>query len=145
MISVSVRKKSVFGAMLLILACTLFAQVTAHAETNEISIQSVTLSSTEGNTEEINPATTDGQKINLDLKLYDPGDSVTYTVEIKNNTDRNFYIDDESVASIISAKKLQDKMETIGQVYKLSVDQYKKGVILNLLPKSTIENIISRL
>lgn len=28
---------------------------------------------------------------------------------------------------------------------KLSVDQFKKGVILNLLPKSTIENIISSL
>ena len=91
----------------MILACTLFAPVTAHAETNEISIQSVTLSSTEGNAEEINPATTDGQKINLDLKLYDPGDSVTYTVEIKNNTDSNFYIDDES------AKTTTDYLEYV--------------------------------
>ena len=43
----------------------------------------------------------------------------------------NFYIDDESVASIISAKKLQDKMETIGQVYKLSVDQYASVNTIN--------------
>ena len=127
--------------MLLILACTLFAPVTAHAETNEISIQSVTLSSTEGNAEEINPATTDGQKINLDLKLYDPGDSVTYTVEIKNNTDSNFYIDDES------AKTTTDYLEYVfdyGNTRAIAAGQSRSINLVvtykNKVPADQLEN-----
>lgn len=141
MIGVSVRKKSVFGAMLLILACTLFAPVTAHAETNEISIQSVTLSSTEGNAEEINPATTDGQKISLDIKLYDPGDSVTYTVGIKNNTDSNFYIDDES------AKTTTDYLEYVfdyGNTRAIAAGQSRSINLVvaykNKVPADQLEN-----
>ena len=141
MISVSVRKKSVFGAMLLILACTLFAPVTAHAETNEISIQSITLSSTEGNAEEINPATTDGKKINLDIKLYDPGDSVTYAVEIKNNTDSNFYIDDES------AKTTTDYLEYVfdyGNTRAIAAGQSRSINLVvtykNKVPADQLEN-----
>ena len=125
----------------MILACTLFAPVTAHAETNEISIQSVTLSSTEGNAEEINPATTDGKKISLDIKLYDPGDSVTYTVEIKNNTDSNFYIDDES------AKTTTDYLEYVfdyGNTRAIAAGQ-SRGIKLivtykNKVPADQLEN-----
>lgn len=127
--------------MLLILACTLFAPVTAHAETNEISVQSVVLSSTEGNAEEINPATTDGEKINLDIKLYDPGDSVTYAVEIKNNTDSNFYIDDES------AKTTTDYLEYVfdyGNTRAIAAGQSRSIKLIvtykNKVPADQLEN-----
>lgn len=85
---------------LVIMVFSFFLPIIIDAEScdqSEISIKSITLSDTIGNAEEINNATANGKKINLDFKLYDPNDSLKYTIVVKNDSNEDYYFDGESL------------------------------------------------
>ena len=66
-------------------------------DTSSITIDSINVDNISGNAEELSSATISGKKINLDLKLYDPGDSIEYTLSVKNTSSEDFYFDEESL------------------------------------------------
>ncbi len=86
--------------MLTILLFVLFMPFIVNAEScnsSSITIDSIELGNISGNAEELSDASVDGKKINLDLKLYDLGDSIEYVLSLKNHSNEDFYFDEESL------------------------------------------------
>ena len=67
--------------------------VTALAET-KVEVKSISFIEKSENTVINNEATTDGEKINLDLTFYDKNDYATYKVVVKNSNSVGLYIND---------------------------------------------------
>ena len=61
-----------------------------------ITIDSIKLENVNGSAEELNDASVSGKQINLDLQLYDPGDFLEYSFIVKNGSDSDIYLDEES-------------------------------------------------
>lgn len=66
-------------------------------DSSSIKLDSIELSTTSGNAEEVTEAIISGKKINIDLKLYDPGDSIEYNIIVKNTSNEDYYFDEESL------------------------------------------------
>ena len=71
----------------------LFIPITVFAE-NKVEIKSIALLEKSENTKINTEASTDGEKINLDLTFYDKDDYATYKVVVSNPNDINLYIND---------------------------------------------------
>ena len=85
---------------LVFLLLVLFLPFSVYAETcdsSSIKLESIEPCSIIGNVEEVSPATINGKQINLDLKLYDPGDSIVYNLKVKNDSNEDFYFDEQSL------------------------------------------------
>lgn len=66
----------------------MFESFIVNAETCDISsikLESIELNTINGNAEEVENASVSTKKINLDIKLYDPGDSIEYNLIVINN------------------------------------------------------------
>ena len=90
------QKKKIF----IVLLCLLFLPFLVNAEScdsSNIKLESIELNTTSGNAEEVTEASVNDKKINLDLKLYDPGDSVEYNLIVKNTSNEDFYFNEESL------------------------------------------------
>ena len=78
----------------LLLFLMIFIPLCVHAETCDstyIKIESIRLINVNG-VEEINEASVNGMKINLDLKMHDVGDIAEYELKVKNTSNEDFYI-----------------------------------------------------
>lgn len=87
------KSKKVFFLLLisiLLIPCFVKAE---EDESNNIKLDSITLNSKSENAEEVSSAKLDGKKISLDLKLYDPGDYVEYSIKIKNVSEKEYTFD----------------------------------------------------
>ena len=85
---------------LTILLCILLLPCIVNAEVcnqNSIKLKSIKAKEKSEYTEELTEATIDNNKINLDLKMYDVGDYIEYTLKVKNESDENFYFDENSL------------------------------------------------
>ena len=82
-------KKLLFTLLLIvfIMPITVFAE-------EHIEIKSIELLNKSENTVINNEASTDGEKINLDITFYDVDDYATYKVVVKNNSDKSLFIND---------------------------------------------------
>ena len=86
--------------LLSILLFIMFIPLYVNAETcdsSNIKIESIKLNTTTGNAKEVTEASINDKKINLDLKMYDPGDSIEYILKVKNTSKENYYFDEESL------------------------------------------------
>ena len=83
-------KKLIYSLILIIL---LFP-ITCFAS-GEVEVKSISLLEKSKNTKVNTEATTDGEKINLDLLFYDVDDYATYKVVVKNTTNTNLFINDD--------------------------------------------------
>ena len=89
-------KTGIYSIMFLIL----FIPFIVKAETcclSCVSVDSVELESVNGSAEELSDVSVDGKQINLDLQLYDPGDFLEYSLIVKNDSDSDIYLDEESL------------------------------------------------
>ena len=89
-------KKIIISILLFIM----FLPLVVNAKTcdlSDIKIESIELNNIIGNAEEINTANIKENKINLDLKLYDPGDSIEYNLKVKNNSKDDLFFDEDSL------------------------------------------------
>ena len=71
-----------------------------HAEEcnqNSIKIKSISVKDKSEYVEELNEVTFKDNRINLDLKMYDVGDYIEYELKVKNESDENFYFDENSL------------------------------------------------
>ena len=63
---------------------------------NDIKIEEVTILEKEGYTEELTPINIDNNKINLNLEMYNVGESITYKIKLKNNSNNDYYFTKDS-------------------------------------------------
>lgn len=81
------KKCVIFMLFLLIMPIVVFAE---ECSPDGISLKSVELSEKSGNAEEVNSASIDAGKINLNLKLSEVGDYVQYKIVVKNTTNIDY-------------------------------------------------------
>ena len=77
--------------LLLVLVMFLMFPLVCFAESNA-EVKSITFVEKSENTKVVSEATTDGEKINLDLIFYDQGDYATYDVVVKNKASEKLFI-----------------------------------------------------
>ena len=65
-------------------------------DVSNITITSMKANKIEGNTEVISEPTFEDRTINLNLKMYDVGDSITYDLVIKNDSEEDYMIDEDT-------------------------------------------------
>ena len=64
---------------------------------DSIKIESVKLTDTNGGAEEISEASVSGLKLNLNMKMFNPNDSLEYTLNVKNDSNEDMYFDEKSL------------------------------------------------
>ena len=85
--------------LLLILFLLLFPSVVLAKDTcnsNDIIIEEIKVEEKEGYTEELTPVSIDNNKINLNLEMYTVGESITYKIKVKNNSNNDYYFTKDS-------------------------------------------------
>jgi len=91
-------RRLLFATLLIIIVIPFVAR----AETcnlNDIVIDSITLNSdqTKGNALELSEASSEGLNIKLDIKVYDPKDSLEWTIVLKNNGTKPYTFDESTL------------------------------------------------
>ena len=85
--------------LLLILFLLLFPSMVFAKDTcnnNDIKIEEIKVEEKEGYTEELTPVNIDNNKINLNIEMYTVGESITYKIKIKNNSNNDYYFTKDS-------------------------------------------------
>ena len=85
--------KKVLYVMIMILLLPMFV----YAEDNNLVLKSITLKKLSEDVEELSLATIENNKINLDLKMYEVGDTAEYIVVVENPTDKDLYLEQNIV------------------------------------------------
>ncbi len=80
----------------LILICIPLLVLAEECDTSKITITSMEQIEIEGNTKVISDPTFEDGSINLDLKMYEVGDSITYDLTIKNDSEDDYMIDEDT-------------------------------------------------
>lgn len=88
--------KKYLTLFLLLIMLIPYAVNAESSDSSIVDLESIELNTINGNAEEITEASIKGKKINLDLKLCDPGDSIEYNLKVKNTSNEDFYFDEES-------------------------------------------------
>ena len=73
-----------------------FMVLAEECDITKITITSMEQNSVEGNTEVITEPTFKDRNINLNLKMFDVGDSITYDMSIKNDSNEDYMIDENT-------------------------------------------------
>ena len=85
--------------LLLILFLLLFPSMVLAKDTcdsNDIIIEEINIEEKEGYPEELTPVSIDNNKINLNLEMYNIGESITYKIKVKNNSNNDYYFTKDS-------------------------------------------------
>ena len=146
----------------LILLFIPFMVLAEECNINDVVISSIEPIKTNGNLVEKTEATAKGQKINLDLKVYEEGDSIEYKVLLKNTSNEDYYFDENSLkqdndymsyefiyqdnSNIIKPK--EEKELIIRVTYKNKVQEESStgsinktnNIVINLSNKNIINN-----
>ncbi len=156
-------KKIVLFLLLLFTPLFVFAKDTC--DPSNIKIESITLEDTKGNIEEVKKASSNSQKINLGLRMNVVGDTASYKIVLKNNSNEDYYFDEKSlnldtdyVDYTVSyeddnnlTKSGEEKILFLKVVYKEKMDsstlenglyQDTQVVKLNLTNNNLVEEII---
>ena len=80
----------------LILLFIPFIVLAEECDISKITISSMEQSSIEGNTEIISEPTFKDRNIKLNIKMYEVGDSITYDLVIKNDSEEDYMIDEDT-------------------------------------------------
>jgi len=81
---------------LLILLIVPFIVLAEECDVSNITITSMKSNKIEGNTEVISDPTFEDRTIKLNLKMYDVGDSISYDMIIKNDSEEDYMIDEDT-------------------------------------------------
>ena len=111
-------------------------------EKNSIKLESILLKEKTDYEEEKSPAKAKNNTINIDLKMYEPGDFVEYKLKVKNTSNEDFYFD----KSFIDLESdYLDYVLSYGDNTNLVQAQTEKEVLLRIqykkeIPKSAYES-----
>ena len=87
-------KKIVLVMIILLFPSIVLAKDTCN--NNDIKIEEITIEEKEGYTEELTPVSIENNKINLNLEMYNVGESITYKIKVKNNSNNDYYFTKDS-------------------------------------------------
>ncbi len=131
-------KKYLLSILLFIMSIPIYVNAET-CDSSNIKIESIKLNTTTGNAKEVTEASINDKKINLDLKMYDPGDSIEYILKVKNTSKENFYFDEESLkinTDYLQYEFIYDNSSVVEanseKIIKLKIE-YKNKVPTNLL------------
>ena len=79
---------------ILLFPSIVFAKDTCNS--NDIKIEEISIEGQEGYTEELTPVNIDDNKINLNIEMYNVGESITYKIKVKNNSNNDYYFTKDS-------------------------------------------------
>ena len=82
--------------ILLVILFIPFIVLAEECDTSKITITSMKPNKIEGNAEVISDPTFEDRTINLDLKMYEVGDSISYDMTIKNDSEEDYMIDEDT-------------------------------------------------
>ena len=85
--------------LLLMMFLLLFPSMVLAKDTcnnDDIKIEEIKVEEKEGYTEELTPVSIDDNKINLNIEMYNVGESITYKIKIKNNSNNDYYFKKDS-------------------------------------------------
>ena len=85
--------------LLVILFLLLFPSMVLAKDTcnnNDITIEEINVEEKEDYTEELTPVSIENNKINLNLEMYNVGESITYKIKVKNNSNNDYYFTKDS-------------------------------------------------
>ena len=130
----------------LILLLIPFLVLAEECDTSKITIKSIDQSAIKGRTEVIDDPEIKDKNIKLNLKMYDVGDSITYDMTIKNDSEEDYMIDEDTFKTdsdyieytlktndnnnVVKAKSTKDVTLTV---------TYKKEVENNLLSNNKFD------
>ena len=83
--------KKILLFLFLILPISVFAWDSCNSD--KVVIKSISKVDESGYVEENNAPITDGKIVSTDIKLYDVGDSITYNIKLKNDSDEDYSLD----------------------------------------------------
>ncbi len=89
------KKKILFLIILLLIPTLVLAKDTCND--NDINIKSIALKELNGFSEEIQESSINNNTINLNLKMYDVGDSSTYNITVENTSNEDYYFTKDSM------------------------------------------------
>ena len=90
------KNKINYVLLLLLLCLPVFVTAKDTCNSNDIKIEEITILEKEGYTEELTPVNIDNNKINLNLEMYTVGESITYKIKVKNNSNNDYYFTKDS-------------------------------------------------
>ena len=79
-------KKIIYIILLLVLAFIPFECLAKTCNPNDIKINSIIVKEKSENVLEVEPATINGMKLNLNINMYTINDYIIYSVNVKNNS-----------------------------------------------------------
>ena len=91
------KNKIKYLLVLLILLVPSFVLAKDTCNDNEIKIKSITLKELSGFSEKIKESSINNNTINLNLKMYDVGDSSTYYITVENTSSEDYYFTKDSM------------------------------------------------
>ena len=94
--------KKVILTILLFIMLLPFIVKADSCDVEKVTIESITMEESTGNASEKSSATVIENNINLDLSLSDVGDSITYKVDVRNDSEEDMEINEETFNSIES-------------------------------------------
>ena len=89
--------RNILLSFLLLFMFTPFIVNAETCNTDKISISSITIENKTDNVNEIDGATVDGKKINLNLRMSEVGDIIKYKMIVKNDSNEDYKIDKNSL------------------------------------------------
>ena len=90
------KNKINYVLLLLLLCLPVFVTAKDTCNSNDIIIEEITIEKKEGYTEELTPVNINNNKINLNLEMYNVGESITYKIKVKNNSNNDYYFTKDS-------------------------------------------------
>ena len=85
--------------ILLIMMLLLFPTIVIakdNCNNNDITIKDITTENIEGYIEEMSEPSIDNNQINLNIEMYNVGESITYKIKVKNNSNNDYYFTKDS-------------------------------------------------
>ena len=121
---------------LLILFIVPFLVLAEECDTSKITIKSIDQSAIKGRTEVIDDPEIKDKNIKLNLKMYDVGDSISYDVTIKNDSEEDYMIDEDTFKT--NSDYIEYKLEIKDNNNVLKAKSIKE-LVLNIEYKKEVE------
>ena len=128
-------KKKILLLIISLLLIPTFVYAKDTCNDNDIKIKSISLKELNGFSEEVEESTINNNTINLNLKMYDVGDSYTYDIIVENTSNEDYYFTKDSM------KLEKDYIEySIKNDSKIIPANSEKTVEITIIYKKQIPN-----
>ena len=127
--------------ILLVILFIPFIVLAEECDTSKITITSLEQSKIEGNTEVVGNPTFRGRNINLNLKMYEVGDSITYNITINNTSEEDYMIDEDTFKT--DSKYIEYSLSTSDNSNVVKAKSNKNVTLTVTYKKEVEESLLS--